>query len=98
MKITIKIPRNEKDKWIVSFGKGNRKRNSASVILNAIERYLQVHAKKEKIAVKILEYEDDSWKNVNESLGSQDVNYLLYTTSCFLESYLSHEVLKRVEL
>lgn len=97
MKVTIKIPKSEKDKWVVSFGKGIRKRNSASVILNAIERYLQPHAKKEKIAIKVLEYNGTIWENVNESLASQDANYLLYVTSCFLEDYLSHEVLRRVE-
>jgi len=45
-----------------------------------------------KIAVKVKYDKDTS----NESLRSSDINYLLYTASCFLEDYLSKEGLNRL--
>lgn len=98
MKIVIKIPKSEKDKWKLGLGKRPRSMARADTLLNRLERVLSSKLiLKEKIAIKVLEYNDGSWENVNESLASQDADYLIYTASCFLEDYLSAEVLKRIE-
>jgi len=91
--ITIKVPQNRTDKWSVSFGKGMRKRNNASVILNAIERSLPRLSMTQKLAIKVKYGKDSS----NETVQSQDVSYLLWATSCFLEDYLTKKVLRRFE-
>lgn len=97
MKIKIKIPKTEKDKWRLGLGFRPRSMATATTLINRLERLLPRLILKEKIAIKVLEYEDGSWKNSNESYASQDTNYLIYATSCFLEDYLSFEVKKRVE-
>jgi len=92
-RITIKVPQTENQKWEVTFGKGVRRRNDASTVFLAIQRHLSPRATNEKIAVKV-KYGDGT---TNETLSSQDVRYLLYATSCFLEDYLSPKVMLRVE-
>ena len=91
-KITISVPQKESKKWKLSFGKGERKRNSASVIFLAIEKRLQARAIKEKLAIRVKYTKDTD----NETIPSQNAPYLLYSASCFLEDFLSKKVLKRI--
>ena len=93
MRILVKVPPTPQDKWTLSFGSGSRKRNSASVILNAIERRLRGYVLKEKTTIKV-KYSKDT---TNTTIPSLDTNYLLYAVGCFLEDYLSGSTLLRLQ-
>lgn len=95
MKIKITIPKTQNDKWTVSFGNGNRKRDSATIIFNAIKTYLRAYRKEEKIAIVINGYIDSHLEVLNETLDSADREHLIYTTSCFLEDFLTQETLNK---
>lgn len=91
-RITIKLP-NDNGKWGLSFGKGLKKRNSAGVIFGAIERRLRGYASEEKLVIMVRE----DGEIVNETLKTNDYRYLLYTTGCFLEDFLSEPMMKNIE-
>ena len=97
-KITIKIPKSKEDKWMLGIGARPRSMLRADTLINRLIRALPLWLKVNgKTTIKVLEYEDSSWTNVNESLASEDINYLIYTASCFLEDYLSQKTMNRIE-
>ena len=98
MQIKVKIPKDEKSKWKLGIGSRPRSMARADTLLNRLERVLSSRLiLKEKIAIVIKEWNGTVWEKINETLRSKDKNYLLYTTSCFLEDFLSKESLKRIE-
>ena len=99
MKITIKIPISEKNKFkLQSRGKMNgRQFKTGAGLLESLERALLRFKSKEKIAIVVKEYIDSHFRSTNESLASQDTNYLVYITSCFLEDYLSQKVMRKTQ-
>lgn len=101
MKISIKVPKKKTDKWMLGFGARPRSMLRADTLCHRLERLLGrlllATKLKEKTTIKVLEYEDGSWTNVNETIASLNRNYLLWATACFLEDYLSKKVLRRIE-
>jgi hypothetical protein len=96
MKITFK---KLQDKWSLSFGRGIVKRE-VPVLFSRLERRLSQTMKegatsaslmKDKTCVIVKYGKEYS----NKTLVSRDPFYLLYTTSCFLEDYLSAKTIKR---
>lgn len=92
-KIVITVPKKDK-KWKWSLG-GKNKRHylRADTLLKAIERCFSMRRSKEKTCVKI----KDGDVYVNESYPSYNSSEQLWTTSCFLEDYLSSKVKKSYE-
>ena len=104
-KIIIKLPdprvkkfRLQKDGW------KSRRFLQASSLMNRLDINFKrkkdattPYKLKEKTAIILKEYVDSYFVNINESLNSDDGKYLLYTASCFLEEYLSKEVMKKHE-
>ena len=88
-KIIVTIPK-KNEKWKLS-GVGTRNKGfaSPSSLYNWIERRFHVPRLKEKMAIRV-KYMDST----NESLSSDNSNYLLYTLACFLKDYLSKEMLE----
>lgn len=98
MKIIIKLPIGEKGRFkLQSRGKMQpRQYESAVNLMGGLDRALTPKELKKKIAIVVKEY-TDHFENINETLDSIDREYLLYCTSCFLENYLSQEILDRYE-
>lgn len=93
MRIKIRVPK-EKEKWMISFGKGSfRRRNSPGVIINAIRHYLHARELKEKLSI-LVKYDRTT---SNETVKSKDKQYLIYATVCFLEDYLKPEYILKEE-
>jgi len=97
MKITIETPHIQNGVWILRKGKGGTplRKKTASYTLLALERFLTrnlASKNADKLSVRVV-YPDGE----NETIKSVDKNYLLYATSCFLEDYLSDEIMKRFE-
>src|SRR3990167_10590668 len=90
-RIIIKVPI-EKEKWIISFGPKRYKRRNANTTFSLIERILPRLCEKEKIAIRV-----KCVDGINESLLSNNPKYLLFTSSCLLEDYLSYFVLTKLE-
>jgi hypothetical protein len=89
MKITIKVPKTSKDKWIFRKGSGGNplKRRTAAYTFLALKRFLTHNPRtniKEDISIRVI-YPDGG---DNETLASKDIKYLLFATKCFLEEYL----------
>ena len=91
-KIIITVPQKEKDKWKLHWSGKGKQFISATTLLNGIERRLLRLANKEKLAIRVKYTKDTD----NETISSQNASYLLYATSCFLDDFLSKEVLKRI--
>ena len=72
---------------------------SAAGAIGNLERRLGARkggSLKEKTAIVIKRYDGSSWVDENETLDSRDPKYLVYTTACFLEEYLSNKVMRRI--
>jgi hypothetical protein len=98
-KIIIKIPRNKKGKFKLQ-SQGNfagRQFITAGAVLVSLNRYLLGTELKEKLAIVVKEYISGLWVNVNESLDSDEPEYLIYCTTCFLEDYISKRSLTKAE-
>ena len=90
MKVKIYIP--VSDRWSVSFGGRKITRNTAYKMFRLMEARLPKMIKKYgKLSVRVI-YPDGY---DNETIKSDDVPYLVYATSCFIEDYLSEATLKR---
>jgi hypothetical protein len=50
---------------------------------------------KEKTAIVLKGYIDSLSENLNESLDSDNANYLVFVASCFLEDFISRDTLKK---
>src|SRR4030042_2814691 len=99
MKITIKVPKDKNCKFkLQSWGniKGRQFKTSAG-LLGSLERLWLRKKLNEKLVIVIKEYIDNHYEIVNESLASNNRDYLIYLASCFLEVYLSPETLKKSE-
>lgn len=89
-KFLITVPKNY-DLWFLSASR----RKSPELIYRLLERKIDRILRtgiNEKIVVKV-KYTDGT---TNETLKSSDASYLLYSTACFLEDYLSIEGLTRL--
>ena len=92
-KIQIKVPKKEGDKFSIGWGARPRPMHSAATILNRLQRLLVElkHGDKTSVIVKY-------GKGIhNETIRSNDVEYLVYTTTCFLEDYLPRYHMIRAE-
>jgi len=92
-KIIVTSPKKENNKWSIYWGKGSpRLRNSANLVFNALQRrYLRLSpTKKTSIMVKMAD-------GTNETCSSTNISYLLWTTRCFIEDYLSRETKNKID-
>jgi len=91
-KIKVNVPL--KGKWKVSMGKSHGKhRANANTAFSLIERRLLASRLNKKIEITV-KYTNHT---TNKTLASFNKNYLLYALSCFLEDYLSPNILKKYE-
>ena len=91
MKIKILVPKG-KEKWKVIRKMSRYHRANVNTALKLTERLINEATDKEKTCVRV-NYND----GYNETLMSQDATYLMYTTSCFLEDYLSPRTMNKYE-
>jgi hypothetical protein len=91
-RIIITVPQEGK-KWKLS-GNGTKNKSFASPtsLFNWLEKSFRVARLKTKKVVRV-----HYATGVNESISSDDSNYLLYAAMCFMEDYLSKKVLLRGE-
>jgi len=83
-KITV---RELKNNWQLVMGGAARRHSRIIVLFNTVERKIKsllASQERGKTAVKVV-YADGGH---NESLNSGNVDYLLYTLTCFLEDFL----------
>lgn len=69
-----------------------RKRQTAREVFGLLERHLPRLIKNQKLSVKVI-YQNGM---DNESLDSQDLIYLCYVTSCFMEDFLTETTMNRI--
>jgi len=92
-KVIIKLPTERVNKFRLQLtGTKGRRFLRASSILNALSYYKF----REKTAITVKEYIDGSYENINQTLASTDKNYLLFAAACFLEDFLSDDVMNNV--
>lgn len=97
-KILIKIPKTEKDKWMLGLGARPRSMARCDTLLNRLERELSLWLKVNgKTSIRVKSYNDSHWEKDNETLNAESPSYLIYTASCFLEDYLSDKTKNRIE-
>ena len=95
-RITVKIPKTPTDKWVTHRGGRPLNKKTIGDTFSALKRFFASNSasdvsKKWRVLVR---YPDGG---KNETITSNDKNYLLFATACFLEDYLSKETLKRTE-
>ncbi len=91
MKITITVPQNNK-KWKISSGGTPKSYAMWNSIYNRLRGLLSRLEVKEKVSI-LVKYGDGGF---NETIASSNANYLLYTVACFIEDYVSPEVVKNM--
>lgn len=92
-KIVIKPPKKKGDLFLIGWGARPRSMTSAKRILNRVSLLLSRLKNDEKTSIRV-EY----GSNVsNETMRSNEVEYLIYATTCFLEDYLSRTYIIRAE-
>lgn len=99
LKLTIKLPINEKGKFKLQ-SRGNLKGRqflTAVGLLASLERALLRKELKEKMTIVIKSYLDSHFENINETICSNDRKYLLYCTTCFLEDYISKNSFRKAK-
>ena len=93
MKINVKLPDSNVNKFRLKIPNHKGRRFlRASGLLNSLEKALAPQRIKEKICVRV-KYDVGY---INETLNSNNVNYLLWTTMCFLEDYLSKDYIRDI--
>jgi len=104
-KIIIKLP----DKGVNKFrlqrrGWKSRRYVSAKRVLTSLEtdlKWLERRDGRKKTAIVIREHlpylKGNKTAIVNETVASDDINYLLYATTCFLEDYLTQVEVAKAE-
>lgn len=90
MNITIRVPKNKNDRWVVS---NHYRRKSINTLLKLIEKQIIKATAKGNVCIYV-NYGDGE---VNETIPSKNKDYLIYATACFLEDYMSEETLKKYE-
>ena len=92
-KITIIVPQKPGDNFGIGWDHRPKAMSSAYTVLRRLERLLTrgLVSPKTSIVVKYDRYTS------NETLDSNDVPYLMYATSCFLEDYLATYHMKKIE-
>lgn len=99
MKLIIKLPIDEKGKFKLQ-SRGNisgRQYKTANGLLGRLSNDVLRRGLKEKTSIAIKEYIHSHFENINETLPSNDKEYLLYPTACFLEDYVSKSTLRKAE-
>ena len=99
MKIIIKLPIGEKGKFKLQ-SRGNipgRQYKTAAGVLEGISRFFSGTGLKEKTSIVVKEYIHTSFENVNETCASNNKEYLIYATTCFLEDFISKPTLRKAE-
>ena len=96
-KIIIRVPKKNGDKFSLA-RKGWKGRSfvTAAGLMGRMERIFPRTEFKEKTAVIVKEYHRGRFRSLNETLSSKDPKYLIFTTACFLEDYLSKDKLVKV--
>jgi len=89
-KIIIKVPEKPGDKFRMGWGARPRSVNSSGPLLNRLERLILRLKVGEKTLIMVKYGKGTS----NETLASNDKEYLLYTTACFLEDYSSADSIR----
>ena len=91
-KIIIRVPNQKLNKFTLR-SKGWRWKGylRASSLLNALGRRLPPQLLREKTCVKV----NYGSGYINETLASQDTDYVLRITACFLEDYLSRSMARK---
>ena len=94
-KILVTTPAiNKLGKFKVSwFGKRGRYLLNANTVINFVERRYLVPTFSTKTAVRV-KYGDGYY---NETVNSQDPQYLLHALTCFLEEFLTQKSFKNLE-
>jgi len=93
MKINVKLPDSNVNKFRLKIPNHKGRRFlRASGLLNSLEKALVPQRFKEKICVRV-KYDVGY---INETLNSNNVNYLLLTTMYFLELYLSNAYIRDI--
>jgi len=90
------ILREMKTKWRLSFGSGARDRKNVNILYNFVERKIDALLASpncNKTAVRVIYGSGDH----NESINSNNRSYLLYCLGCFLEDFLSVDIMNRIE-
>lgn len=95
-RIIIKIPR-EGEKWLIGFWGRPRKMLRADTLLNRLERRLLPLQDEKKMTLIVKEYIRSHWESTNQSLASSNKAYLIYCAACFLEDYLSLNIMRKLE-
>lgn len=94
-KLIIKLPDPRVNKFrLQRRGMKGRRYLRAASLLRTLSRYKF----KEKTAIVVKEYIDGKFKIINESLVSNDRDYLLFTASCFLENFLSKRLMNEFKI
>ncbi len=92
-RITVTVPKTEKDKWLLSFGIGAKRRRSALSCFNLISRRFHAQSAKEKVSMRVVYGKDTT----NTSMPSNDTTEQLWAMGCFLEDYLPKATLTRIQ-
>lgn len=95
MILTIKLPIKEGARFKLQ-SRGNFKAKqfkTAIGLLSSMEGLFCPSNSDEKMAVVVKRYIGTTLESENQSLLTTDREYLIYTTSCFLEDFLSKESL-----
>ena len=99
MRLIIKLPIGENGRFKLQ-SRGNihgRQYKTAAGVTEALEGVFSGTGLKEKMTIVIKEDIGSHFENINETLSSNDREYLLYCTACFLEDYISKNSLRKAE-
>jgi len=99
MKLIIKLPVGIKGKFKLQ-SRGNisgRQYTTGVGLLKWISLNFSGTGLKEKMTIVVKEYIHGHFENINETLCSDNGEYLLYCTTSFLEDYLSKGTLRKAE-
>lgn len=94
----IKMPKDKNSKWsLQQTGVPARRFRNAHAILNRFKKVFPRMEFREKTAIMVKRYVDGSFVTENETVSSKDPKYLIYATACFLEDFISPEVMRSYE-
>ena len=101
-KIIVKLPDERVPKFrLQRHGWVGRRYLRASSLLNRLDGALKHKELKEKTAIVVKEGRiyKGRYKGtiINESMDSTNPYYLLYTTACFLEDYITRRIMRPIE-
>lgn len=97
MKVIIKLPYKDGYWRLKIAGIEGRRYVSASGLLGGVKRFLLGTEIEKKTAIVTKRCLGTSQETLNETLASNNPNYLMYTTTCFLEDFISPETMRVAE-